>query len=85
MKFLCARCCIGKTKARSIRKSAPPTQIKNPSIDKLLPGDVIFIDQYISKVNGRLPNTRDKESNSNTCIGGTIFIDAATSFTRVYH
>jgi len=84
-KLLYANKCIGKAKSRSIRKSAPSNQIKYLSIDKLLTGDLIFTDQYISKVKGRLPNTRGKESDSDKCIGGTIFVDAATSFTRVYH
>ena len=84
-KILCASCCIGKANARSIRKYAPHTQIKTLRFNKLLPGNIIFIDQYISKIKGRLPHTRGKESDSDKYVSGTIFVDAATSFTRVYH
>ena len=84
-KLLCASCCIGKANARSIRKYAPHTQIKTLRFNKLLPGNIIFADQYISKIKGRLPHTRGKESDSDKYVSGTIFVDAATSFTRVYH
>ena len=43
------------------------------------------MDQYVSKTNGRLPNTRGKESEHEVYNGGTIFVDAATSFTKAFH
>jgi hypothetical protein len=46
----------------------------------LRPGDCVSMDQYISALPGRLPNTKGKESLSDRYKGGTMFVDHATGF-----
>ena len=81
----CAGCLLGKAQCKNIHKSKPHLREKFLSIGKLQPGDLIFVDQYVSKTKGRLLNTRGKESEHEMYNGGTIFVDAATSFTKVFH
>jgi hypothetical protein len=51
----------------------------------LLPGECVSIDQYISALPGRLPNTKGKELKSNQYNGGTIFVDHATTLIYLKH
>jgi hypothetical protein len=46
---------------------------------------MVSTDQYVSKVLGRLPHTRGKESEKERFVGGTIFIDEASSFVFAQH
>jgi Reverse transcriptase (RNA-dependent DNA polymerase) len=46
--------------------------------DKLEPGDLIFSDQYESRVPGKVFGKRGAAISSNSYCGGTIFVDAAS-------
>lgn len=46
---------------------------------KLEPGEMVSIDQYVSTIPGRLPNTKGKEPKKNKYTGGTLFVDHATA------
>ena len=81
----CAGCMLGKAQCHNIHKSKPHPRKKVLSIGKLQLGDLIFVDQYLSKTKGRLPNTRGEESEHKIYNGGTIFVDATTGFTKVFH
>ena len=48
--------------------------------DHLRPGQTVSVDQYVSKIKGRLPHTRGKETSTSMYVGGTIYIDHASSF-----
>ena len=57
----------------------------NLSKDKLLPGAMVSIDQYISATHGRLPHTKEKEAKSKKFVGGTLFIDHAIQLIHHTH
>ena len=74
-----AGCLLDKTQCHNIHNYKPHLREKVLSIGKLQPDDLVFVDQYVSKTKGRLPNTRGKESEHEMYNGGTIFVDATTS------
>jgi hypothetical protein len=85
---MCAACQLAKGKRR---KSNPATKHVDPNRTMTLkqndlhPGENVSIDQYESSARGRLPSTFGRESYDRKYGGGTIFVDHATGFTRVYH
>jgi hypothetical protein len=85
---MCAACQLAKGKKR---KSSPMTKHSDPNRtmslkrNDLHPGENVSIDQYESSARGRLPQTFGRESYDRKYGGGTIFVDHATGFTRVYH
>jgi hypothetical protein len=52
--------------------------------DKLEPGDLVFTDQFESRLPGRVFNARGASTSSHKYKGGTVFCDAATGHIRVY-
>jgi hypothetical protein len=83
---LCAACQLGKQGQTSVRAS---TQVLLPNCQNLLrqgnlkPGDAVSIDQYMSATHGRLAHTKGKEAKLKQYVGGTIFVDHAT--TLIHH
>ena len=57
----CASCCASKSQQHNIRKSEASPLSKHLSINKTLPGEKIFVDQYVSSVKGGLSTSRGKE------------------------
>jgi hypothetical protein len=53
--------------------------------DDLHPGDCVSIDQYESRVRGRLSTSRGNEQAHTQYCGGTIFADHASGFLSVQH
>jgi hypothetical protein len=51
----------------------------------LEPGEQVSIDQYVSGVPGRQPETKGREPPSKRFNGGTIFVDHATSYVYIHH
>ena len=51
----------------------------------LKPGDVVSTDQYGSKLLGRLPHTKGKESDTEKYCGNTIYVDEANGIMYVNH
>jgi len=77
----CAACLCAKASTRSPTNepTRPAHNVTKQHVLKrghLEPGDCISIDQYVSKVQGRLPFTFGRERNGYTC--GTLFIDHAS-------
>jgi hypothetical protein len=67
-----------KTPTRTVG-GTPPLEIRIREGD-LQAGDCVSVDQYVSSVPGRLPNTMGKEPSKLKYHGGTIFVDHASSF-----
>jgi len=51
----------------------------------LQPGDKTSIDQYLSTVPGQIEHTKGKELKKDKYVGGTIFVDHASSFIYVHN
>ena len=84
----CAACHFAKMKRRSTGSSSEQKVMNKDGILKvgnLKPGDVVSTDQYVSKLLGRLPHTKGKESDSEKYCGGTIYVDEASGFMYVNH
>jgi hypothetical protein len=78
----CAACMFSKMKRKSPPGNIggkPPPEMKIRAGD-LRPGDCVRVDQYVSSVPGRLPNTMGKDPSKLKYHGGTIFVDHASSF-----
>ncbi|KAG7374494.1 reverse transcriptase RNA-dependent DNA polymerase [Nitzschia inconspicua] len=78
----CAACSLAKLKRRTPPGTVggePPPEMQIRAGD-LQPGDCISVDQYVSAVPGRLPNTEGKELPKDKYHGGTIFVDHASSY-----
>lgn len=84
---LCAACQI----AKQSRRTPESGQTKGINREMTLkqghpePGQVVSIDQYMSAIPGRLPNTKGKESKKDRYVGGTIFCDHASKLIWVSH
>lgn len=82
----CEACQYGKQKRRQPK---PTTAAKHDygglSSNITIPGQRVSMDQYLSTVPGRLPNTQGKEKKEHKYCGGTIFIDHATKYCRAFH
>ena len=82
----CAACQFGK-------QGKTPTPSKHGANDatgellkeKLEPGQLIFMDQYQSKLPGRAFTTKGKASSTLQFEGGTLFYDAASSYIYCNH
>jgi hypothetical protein len=78
----CAACMFSKFKRKTSAGKiggTPPPEMRIRAGD-LQPGDCVSVDQYVSSVPGRLPNTMGKEPSKLKYHGGTIFVDHASSF-----
>ena len=83
----CGTCQCGKQTRRptgTTRTEAREDKIGGITHEKLAPGDEIACDQFEVKRRGRLFKSYGKERETEQFTGGTIFVDVATGFTRVY-
>ena len=76
---LCAACQLGK----QTRKGAHSQKVIDQQgmairANDLTPGVAVSLDQYMSSVKGRLPDTKGKEKADKKYCGGTIFVDHAS-------
>lgn len=78
---ICGSCQYGKQE-RTPKGGSTNTKDKErdgiTKADKLEPGDLIFSDQYESRVPGKVFGKRGAAISSNSYCGGTIFVDAAS-------
>ena len=84
---LCATCQYGKQTRRptgTTRTEIRPEARGGIQHDKLLPGQEVAADQFEVIKRGRQFTTGGKEPEREKFCGGTIFIDVATGYTRVY-
>ena len=82
----CAACQFGKqgktpTPSKHGNNDAPGGLLK----EKLVPGQLIFMDQYQSKLPGRAFTSKGKGSSALKFEGGTLFYDAASSYIFCNH
>jgi hypothetical protein len=84
----CSACLL----AKMTRKGADVShEVKDPKKemslkrDDLKPGDCVSIDQYESRIRGRLPTSRGNEPAHTRYCGGTIFADHASGYLSVQH
>ena len=85
---MCAACQLGKLNRRGTTNKI---EIGRPEQEMLLrqnqitPGSLVSADQYISSVLGRRPHTKGKEPKHERFVGGTLFVDHATSYVYLRH
>ena len=81
----CAACQFGKQertpKGGSTIKKSQEGILKR---DKLRPGELVFLDQFESRLPGRVFNNRGGQVHSQRYKGGSLFCDAATGRVKVY-
>ena len=85
---VCAACQLAKMKNQGVDyRTSKPVPAHNDVIKKehLLPGAAISVDQYQTKVGGRLHGTYGREKKENQYNGGTIYVDHATGLIFVYN
>ena len=76
----CAACHLAKahrqpTHGSTSRRSSDAGILSN---DKLEPGDLIFVDQYESRTEGKMFGVKGRAMTSSSYRGGTLFYDAAS-------
>jgi hypothetical protein len=82
----CASCQLGKQERTA--KAGTKTVAKEDGflkMNKLEPGDLVFSDQYESRLEGRQFTSRGHSLSSQKFRGGTLFCDAATGKVSVVH
>ena len=85
---LCATCQYAKQRRRAnpaIQSVPRPSVAGNLSKGNLQPGDVVAMDQFEVVTRGRLFHTRGLEPIRDKYRGGTLFIDMATGYVRLFH
>jgi hypothetical protein len=84
----CDACLLSKASRRS---NHAKTAINNPDAAQaltrksLVPGDTVSVDQYESRLRGRLSTSFGKEPEHDKYGGGTIFIDHYTHYVFAHH
>ena len=82
----CAACQFGKQQ-RTPKAGQKTTRDERGATkkDKLAPGDLVFSDQYESRLPGRVFNSRGSTIHTKQMIGGTLFCDAASGRISVHN
>ena len=84
----CESCIFGKQSKNPNPVHHITNDKKEPdglSLNKLLPGQLVFSDQYISKIKGQEMNALAGRLDIQAYNGGTIFVDAATRYIHLVH
>ena len=85
---LCKSCLAGKAKCIGLGSSTKTPNADHNNVlkkDDLRPGDTVSTDQYECRIKGRLPYTKGKEDPKKMFSGGTLFVDHATGYIKVYN
>jgi hypothetical protein len=85
---LCAACHLGKLNRRGTTSTVEIARPEREMLlrqDQVLPGDMVSVDQYVSTMLGRRPHTKGKEPPNERFVGGTLFVDHATSYVFARH
>ena len=82
----CAACQFGK-QDRNPKEGSTVTKTNEGVLkaDKLNPGDLVFADQYESRLPGRVFNRRGMSITSQKYCGGSLYCDAASRKIFVHH
>ena len=82
----CTACLFGKQershKAGSRQKKHDPGSLKKEMLE---PGDLVFSDQYESRLEGKIFTYKGASIKSDTYKGGTLYCDAASGYMYVHH
>ena len=82
----CAACQFGKQgKTPTPTKHGDQDSPGSLSIEKMEPGQLVFMDQYESRIPGRAFTSKGLATSSLTYAGGTLFYDAASGFIAIAH
>ena len=84
----CAACALSKAHQRTPKSHTTQTKPENEMAmrrDNLNPGDCVSMDQYQTRIPGRLPHTFGKESPTSRYTVGTIFVDHASGYVHLHH
>jgi hypothetical protein len=84
----CASCQYGRQQRRTAAGSTKHADQEHAGIlkrDKLQPGDLVFSDQYESRVPGRVFGLQGAHISSQKYCGGTLFMDAASGYIAIQH
>ena len=82
----CAACLYGKQgRTPTPTHHSTKDSVGSLSKEKLSPGELVFSDQYESRLPGRAFTSKGLASSSLKYMGGTLFIDAASGFIHVSH
>ena len=73
---------MGKGQQCNYRTSTPRSSDNVLSRDVLKTGELMFVDQFESRIKRRLSFTKEKESEALQYVGDTIFVDATTVFAK---
>jgi hypothetical protein len=85
---VCAACKLSnmaRVNPVSSSRMKHPGETKLLSAGKVRPGARVSVDQYISGLPGRLPNTYGKEPAKDRYHGGTLFVDHCSGFVFIRH
>ena len=81
-------CVTGKAKKVGFKSATHTPNKSHTNIlkkDDLKPGDQVSTDQYEFIVKGRLPYTKVKEDPHKMLCGGTLFVDHASSYVKIFN
>ena len=84
----CSSCIQGGMERQPIKGNIHTNDPKHKGClksDKLIPGKLIFSDQYVSNLSGKHFNGKGQLSAIKGFKGGTVFCDAASSYISIYH
>ena len=85
---MCKSCLAGKAKCIGLGSNSKTPNAEHHDVikkDDLQPGDTVSTDQYECRIKGRLPYTKGKEDPKKMFSGGTLFVDHATGYIKVYN
>jgi hypothetical protein len=85
---LCAACQIARGHQRGAgtsKETKNPEKFMRLKEGHLSPGQAVSLDQYESRLGGRLPNTKGKEKEEERYHGGTIAVDHASGLIWAQH
>ena len=82
---LCTACQLSKQGRQTPDSSFALPPAMDIRQGDLKPGECVSIDQYESSTPGRLKHTKGKEPKKDKFIGGTIFVDHATSYIHLHN
>jgi hypothetical protein len=83
--FACQAAKMRQRPTGATHKKADPEKKNILSANALSPGDLIYVDQYESSIQGCLQHTYGREKQSSMYCGGTIFVDVTSGTVHVYH
>ena len=85
---MCKSCIAGKVTCVGLKSSSKVPSSAHKDVietDDLQPGARVSCDQYECKIKGRLSYTKGKEHPTLMLVGGTLFVDHASEYIKIYN